>query len=110
MFHTKSQRNRFCSECPIARVADIIGDSAVQLIVRDLLLKPRRFGDFKESLEGISTRTLTKKLRMLEQYGILFREEFHEYPPRVLYSLTKKGRGLHSVAEAMRKYGEKYLS
>lgn len=110
MLRTPSQRKKLCTPCPIARVADLIGDSYTLLVVRDLLAGSKRFGDLAASLEGISTRTLTKKLKALEEYGIIKREEFSEKPPRVLYSLTKKGLGLHSIAEAMRKYGEKYLN
>jgi len=109
MLRTPTQRKKICGSCPIAKVADLVGDSYTLLIVRDLLLGPRRFGDLESSLTGISSRTLTKKLKTLEECGVIQREEFCEKPPRVLYSLTPKGLGLHDIAESMRKYGEKYL-
>lgn len=109
MLRTKKQQKELCGECGIAKVADLVGDSCTLLIVRDLLLGPRRFGELATSLSGISTRTLTIKLKLLETYGVIERSEFREKPPRVVYALTKKGRGLHDVAEAMRIYGEKYL-
>lgn len=110
MLRTTKQQKRLCGICPIAKVADLVGDSYTILIVRDLLKSPKRFGDLEASLSGISTRTLTKKLKALEEFGIIKRDEFIEKPPRVVYSLTKKGLGLNDITEAMNKYGKKYLS
>ncbi len=109
MFRTEEQKKKLCSGCPIARVANIMGDSNTMLIIRDLLGGPKRFGGLETSLSGVSSRTLTKKLVELVLNGIVKRKEFKEKPPRVLYSLTKKGLGLHGIAKAMMKYGEKYL-
>lgn len=109
MLRTQEQQDKLCSACPIAKTADLIGDSFVLLIVRDLLKGPKRFGELEFSLSGISTRTLSKKLKMLEEKGIIEREEFIEKPPRVEYSLSEKGRALNSLIKTMLKYGEKYL-
>ena len=106
--HTKAQQKKLCAACPIARAADLIGDSWSLLIVRDLLKGPRRFNDLLSSLEGISTRTLTKKLQFMEKNNIALREKFSEKPPRVEYSLTSKGRAFKTIITSMRKYGEKY--
>lgn len=102
MLRTAEQRKNLCSSCPVARTADLLGDSCTLLIVRDLLSKPRRFGDLEESLSGISSRTLTNKLKRLEQEGLVQHKEFE-------YTLTKKGAAFQGVVEAMRKYGKKYL-
>jgi len=109
MFHTKQQRKDLCADCPVARIADIIGDSGVQLIIRDLLKGPQRFGDFEKSLVGVSTRTLTKKLRLLEMQGMLIRKKSKGNTLHIEYMLTEKGKGLKAVMIAMQKYGEKYL-
>lgn len=77
----------------------LIGDHSTVLIVRDLLTGPKRFKDLEGSL-GISTRTLTIKLKNLEKEGIIVRDEG--------YSLTKKGRGLESITKAMRQYAQRY--
>ncbi|MEI6057624.1 MAG: helix-turn-helix domain-containing protein [bacterium] len=106
--HTANQRNTLCSACPIARAADLIGDSWSLLIVRDLLEGSRRFNDLATSLSGISTRTLTKKLQLLEANRIVSREQFSEKPPRVEYSLTTKGRAFKTIITNMRKFGERY--
>ncbi len=106
--HTEEQKKELCEHCPIARTADLIGDSWSLLIVRDLLKGAKRFSDLAGSLSGISTRTLTKKLQLLEEEKILTRKQFSEKPPRVEYSLTDKGRAFRSIITLMRKYGEKY--
>ena len=108
MFRTPQQRRDLCRRCPVARVADILGDSCSLLILRDLLIKPRRFCDLQNSLSGISTRTLTNKLKRLEGEKLMQRRECKQ-PPRVEYTLTKKGAALRSVINAMRAYGKKYL-
>lgn len=108
MLRTAQQRKTLCRSCPVARVADLLGDSCSLLVLRDLLLKPRRFSDLLKSLSGISTRTLANKLKRLEDEKLVQRKEFSE-PSRVEYMLTKKGAALRDVIEAMRVYGTKYL-
>ncbi len=108
MFRTKLQHSE-CIKCPIGRTADLIGDSSVLIIIRDVAKKSRRFSVFHESLPGVSTRTLTLKLKMLETEGILSKKKFAEYPPRVEYALTKKGKGLLGIVKAMEKFGKQYL-
>lgn len=102
MLRTARQRKELCKECPVARVADLLGDSCSLLMVRDLMEKPRRFGELQESLSGISTRTLTNKLRQLEKESLIQKEGLH-------YTMTKKGAALEEVINAMRTYGKKYL-
>lgn len=108
MFRTESQTKKLCV-CPIGKVAHIIGDSTALIIVRDLFDGPKRFGDLVTSLSGISTRTITKKLKILEENEMILRTVISKKPPHVEYSLTNKGKGLKPVEEAMRRYGEKYL-
>lgn len=108
MLRTKKQREELCRSCPIAKAADVIGDPCALLVVRDLLDATRRFGDLHERL-GMSTRTLTKTLRRLEELGLISRAEHATVPPRVEYTLTKKGAALRPTIEAMRAFGKKYL-
>lgn len=109
MLRTAHQRKTLCPNCPVARVADLLGDSCSLLLVRDLLIKPRRFGDLQDSLSGISSRTLTNKLKLLEKEELIVRKVYKERPPRVEYKLTRKGAAFHEVVDAMRKYGKRYL-
>lgn len=73
------------------------------LIVRDLLDGPKRFCDLERSLEGISTRTLTLKLKKLENERLIRKTRDGAY------TATAKGTGLRTVESAMRRYGERYL-
>lgn len=106
---TAQQRKDICATCPIAKVADRLGDSCSLLIIRDLMTGPKRYRDFADSLPGVSSRTLARKLKTLEEERIIERKGYRERPPRVEYRLTKKGAALESIVDAMRSYGKKYL-
>ena len=79
------------------------------LIIRDLAADRARFCELERSLEGISPRTLSLRLRALEEEGILERRTYPEVPPRVEYALTEKGIALVPIVEAMRAYGDRWL-
>jgi DNA-binding HxlR family transcriptional regulator len=104
MLRTAQQQKTLLKDCGVARVAHILGDSCSILILRDLLETPRRFGELQESLKGISTRTLTNKLRFLEEEGLIAHAASSP-----TYELTQKGAGLDQIIESMRAYGKKYL-
>lgn len=96
--------------CPIARTAQVICGKWTILIIRDLASGVKRFNQLERSLHGISPKTLSERLRTLEEEGVVLRQTFAEVPPRVEYSLTEKGRDLVSVIESMRTYGSRWLS
>lgn len=108
MFRTPTQQ-KACQNCSIAKTADLVGDSATLLIVRDLSRGDKSFGELTASLPNISSRTLTKKLKNLENEEVITRKEVTSFPPRVFYSLTKKGKGLKSIIKELDNYGKKYL-
>ena len=95
--------------CPIARTAEIISGKWTLLVIRDLASGVKRFNQLERSLHGISPKTLSERLRSLEEEGIITRQTFAEVPPRVEYSLTEKGRDLVDVIESMRSYGKRWL-
>jgi DNA-binding HxlR family transcriptional regulator len=95
--------------CPIARTAEIVSGKWTLLIIRDLASGVKRFNQLERSLHGISPKTLSERLRSLEEEGIIIRQTFAEMPPRVEYSLTTKGRDLCIVIESMRSYGKRWL-
>src|SRR5438128_12594071 len=95
--------------CPIARTAEIISGKWTLLIIRDLASGVKRFNQLERSLHGISPKTLSERLRSLEEEGVIIRQTFAEVPPRVEYSLTEKGRDLVDVIESMRSYGKRWL-
>lgn len=73
------------------------------LVARSLLQKRKHFCELERDLPGISTRTLTLKLRKLEEEGII-RKTKDAY-----YETTEKGKGLRMIERAMKKYGEQFL-
>jgi DNA-binding HxlR family transcriptional regulator len=79
------------------------------LVIRDLAEGRSRFCELERSLQGISPRTLSLRLRALEEEGIVRRQTFPEVPPRVEYALTEKGRALVPLIEDMRTYGRQWL-
>jgi DNA-binding HxlR family transcriptional regulator len=79
------------------------------LVIRDLAEGSSRFCELERSLEGISPRTLSLRLRALEEEGIVERHTFPEVPPRVEYALTEKGEALVPLVEDMRRYGTRWL-
>lgn len=105
----KSHHGKAEDICPVARVAELLGDPCTLLIIRDLLTGSKRFKDIEASLSPISSRTITNKLKLLEEKRLISRTEFKEKPPRVEYTLTKEGQKLHDLIEEMRKYGKKTL-
>ena len=96
--------------CPVYKTSEILDGKWTILIFRDLLAsKVVRFNQLRKSLGPISPKTLTERLVFLEEQGLVERKVFAEVPPRVEYSLTRKGRGLSVVFDAMEKFGTKWL-
>lgn len=85
--------------CPVAKTATLLSDTWTMLIIRDLLQKPCRFSELQTSLQTISSRTLTLKLKKLEEEKILTKEDFY-------YTLTKQGKKLQTVIRAMENWGK----
>jgi DNA-binding HxlR family transcriptional regulator len=97
------------STCAVAACADLIGLKWTSLIVHDLSEGPRRFTELEHACPGISPRTLSERLHMLEVQGIVDRASYPESPPRVEYELTGKGKGLLPIIEEMRTFGHDWL-
>jgi DNA-binding HxlR family transcriptional regulator len=95
--------------CPVCRTANVVCGKWTLLVIRDLADGRSRFCELERSLRGISPRTLSLRLRALEEEGIVERQTFPEVPPRVEYALTEKGRALVPLIEDMRAYGLKWL-
>ena len=93
----------------MCRTAEVVCGKWTLLLVRDLAGGCSRFCELERSLQGISPRTLSLRLRALEDEGIVERHTFSEVPPRVEYALTEKGRALLPIVDGMRSYGEEWL-
>jgi DNA-binding HxlR family transcriptional regulator len=97
------------ADCPVCRTADIVCGKWTLLVIRDLVEGRSRFCELERSLAGISPRTLSLRLRALEEEGIVERHTYPEVPPRVEYALTAKGRALIPIIDSMRTYGAQWL-
>ena len=97
------------SDCPVCRTAEIVCGKWTLLVIRDLADGRSRFCELERSLGGISPRTLSLRLRALEEAGVVRRQTHPEVPPRVEYELTEKGRALVPLIEDMRRYGREQL-
>jgi DNA-binding HxlR family transcriptional regulator len=97
------------TSCSVAACAEIIGAKWTALLVHDLSEGPRRFSELEHSCCGISPRTLSERLRALEEEEIVERRSYPESPPRVEYELTRKGRALLPIIDAMREFGHEWL-
>lgn len=108
MWHPVTMLVGYNRYCPVARALEIVGDRWTMLILRDLREGPRKFHELQKSLQGISPNTLSTRLKMLEEHGIVSRCFYEEHPPRAEYLLTEKGNELRSVLRALRDWGEKH--
>ena len=99
--------NEFCST---ARALDVVGDRWALLVVRELLLGPRRYTDLVDGLPGIGTNVLSTRLRELESAGIIERRRVPAPTPAVLYELTEDGQDLRPVIRALARWGRRRLT
>lgn len=95
--------------CSVARTLEIVGERWTWLIVRDAFLGLTRFDEFRTSL-GIARNVLSDRLGRLVEEGILERVLYQERPARYEYRLTPKGADLFTALNAIRQWGDQYLS
>lgn len=96
-------------KCPIQLVVDLLDNKWSILVLRELFLGDRRTHELLAALPGISTKTLTQRLREMEAQGLVERRAYAEIPPRVEYSLTTKGSQLQPVMAALHQVGSQWL-
>ena len=94
--------------CPAATTIGLIGNKWKLLVLGDLLTGPKRFGELRKSLKGISQKVLTDNLRAMEEDGLLERTVFPEVPPRVEYALSELGETMRPIIEQMEVWGRYY--
>ena len=101
-----------CAEetCPVARAVRVLDGKWTMLVIRDLLAGTRRFSELRTSLAGISPKTLTDRLRSLEQHGLVERASYAEIPPRVEYSLSELGVSLSEALRPLCDWGREHMS
>lgn len=97
-------------KCSVAVTLDIFNDRWKLGIIWHLLEGDKRFKELSESVSEITQKTLTVKLKELEEKKIIHREVYAEIPPKVVYSLTPIGRKLSRVLGEMYDWGIEYVS
>src|SRR5262245_5767120 len=91
--------------CGIARALDVVGERWALLVVRELVLGPKRFTDLRAHLPGIATDVLSQRLRQLEQAGVLRPTTLPAPAAGQAYELTDRGRDLEPVLHALGRWG-----
>jgi|SRR5579864_4033808 len=100
---------RYGQTCPVAQALEFLGERWTLLIVRDLLIRPGKFQDLRDSLSGVTPAVLSSRLKVLEARGIVARQLYTEHPPRAEYALTPRGLGLRAVVRALGIWGSHHL-
>jgi DNA-binding HxlR family transcriptional regulator len=100
------QYGQFCS---VARALDVLGDRWALLVVRELLLGPKRYTDLRDGLPGIGTNVLAVRLRKLEDAGIIEREKLPPPSAAAVYALTDDGRALRPVVDELARWGMRLM-
>ena len=96
-------------DCPVATTIQVLGSKWKLFIIRNLLIRPWRFNELKNDLEGISQKVLTESLRSMEEDGIIVRREIESRPPKIVeYALSPLGETLRPLIDEMRKWGNYY--
>jgi DNA-binding HxlR family transcriptional regulator len=93
--------------CPLARAADVLGDSWNMLILREAFYGHTRFDEFESEL-GIASNTLTRRLASLVEAGLLEKHAYSDKPLRHEYLLTDKGRDFRPVLLTLMAWGNKH--
>lgn len=95
------QHDNHRSECALATALDIVGDKWSLLLIRDMCMGKKRYGDFAASPEGIPTNILANRLKRLEETGLIKKNPYQSKPLRYEYGLTTKGAKLLPVLQQL---------
>jgi len=99
-----------CATHPLGRAVRLIGDVWVLLIVINLLSGAKRFSELLTAMDHVSSKTLSQRLRYLEEIQFVERRAYPEIPPRVEYELTDKGHALAQVMAAIEQFAIEHLT
>ena len=105
MGSARREKRSYGDGCAAAHALDLIGERWALLVVRELLLGPRRFTDLNTSLLGISATVLTQRLTDLENIGVLKREPLPAPAAGWMYALTPWGQELEPVLQQLGRWG-----
>ncbi|NQW12145.1 MAG: helix-turn-helix transcriptional regulator [Alphaproteobacteria bacterium] len=97
------------SGCPIATTLDIVGDRWTLVILRDMLTGKKRFSEFLDSPERITTNVLTDRLVLMEAAGLVAKTPYQLRPRRFDYVLTPKGEALLPVLQEVSRWANRFM-
>src|SRR4051812_32841622 len=93
--------------CGIARALDAVGERWALLVIRELVLGPKRFGQLRRGLPGVSPNVLSQRLRELEDAGIVRKHELDPPASVLVYELTPRGEALEPVLHELGRWGSR---
>lgn len=100
----------FRCDCPFTSALDVLGDKWMLVIVKQMLIEGKEtFKDFTESEEAIATNILSSKLKLLEEFGIIFKAKRPDNKKTNLYLLTEKGLALTPVLVELANWSDSHL-
>src|SRR3954454_700014 len=94
-------KRTYGDRCGVARALDVVGERWALLVVRELLLGPKRFTDLRAGLPHVSPDVLAQRLRELEEAGIVGRRTLSPPAGSRVYELTERGQGLEPAVLAL---------
>jgi DNA-binding HxlR family transcriptional regulator len=103
------QARTYGQYCGIARALDLVGERWALLVIRELVLGPKRFTDLRAGLPGVATNVLTDRLKQLERDGVVQRRVLPPPAASTVYELTDYGRELEPTLLALGRWGAKRL-
>ena len=95
--------------CGLEAALDVVGGKWKVLILWPLHTAPKRFGELRREVPGISEKMLIQNLKEMEQDGIVTRQDFKEVPPRVEYALTEFGTSLCAALSPLCEWGHLHM-
>jgi DNA-binding HxlR family transcriptional regulator len=100
-----ASKRTYGDRCGVARALDLVGERWALLVVRELLLGPKRFTDLRAGLPHVGPDVLAQRLRDLEQSGLVRRGTLPPPAGSRIYELTERGRELEPVVIALGRFG-----
>lgn len=95
--------------CPFVTTQKILTGKWTLLIIHCLSERTLRFNELQRTLPSLTSTTLTKQLRMLEDHGLIIRTVYNQIPPRVEYSLSDLGKNFKPVLDELEIWGNQYI-
>ncbi|MCA0756473.1 helix-turn-helix transcriptional regulator [Paenibacillus sp. N4] len=105
----REEKQAIPAQCSIEKSLDVVGGKWSFLVIREMMFhEKKRFGELKQAVVGISSKSLTDTLRHLEASGVITRTAYPTVPMTVEYALTEKGHALHGIIHEMKKWGSEW--